>query len=83
MWYQKAAELGYAESQNKLGVKLAEGNGAPKNMVEALKWFTISAAAGNEKAFDNRDKAEKTMKPSDVKKAQGLAAAWMKKNKPN
>ena len=83
MWFQKAAELGYAESQNKLGVKLAEGNGAPKNMVEALKWFTISAAAGNEKAVDNRDKAEKVMKPVDVKKAQALAAAWMKKNKAN
>ena len=73
----------YAESQNKLSVKLAEANGAPKNMLEALKWFSISAAAGNEKAVDNRDKAEKAMKPVDVKKAQALAVAWMKKNKPD
>ena len=79
-WFQMAAELGQDESQNKLGVKLAEGIGIQKNMVEALKWFTISAASGNEKAIDNRDKAEKSMTAADVKKAQALAAAWMKKN---
>ena len=51
-------------------------------MIEALKWFTISAASGNAKAIDNRDKAEKSMTAGDVKKAQALAAAWIKKNKP-
>lgn len=81
-WYREAAEGGYAEAQNRLGAKYAEGKGVQKNMVEAMKWFMIAAANGDEKAIENRDKAEKSLSAADVKKAQGLAAEWMKKNNP-
>lgn len=77
-WYRVAAERGSAEGQNRLGVKYAEGKGAQKNPVESLKWFIIAAANGEEKAVDNRDKAEKSLNAVQVKKAQGLATEWMK-----
>ncbi len=81
-WYRASAVDGYAEAQNRLGAKYAEGKGVQKNMVEAIKWFMIAAANGDEKAVENRDKAEKSLAPAEVKKAQSLAAEWMKKNKP-
>lgn len=76
-WYKKAAEQNQPDAQNKLGAKYAEGNGVQKDMVEALKWFTIATANGNEKAKDNRDKAEKALSKVNVKKAQSLATIWL------
>ncbi len=81
-WYRRSAEAGEPEAQNRLGVKYAEGKGVQKSVAEALKWFIIAAANGDEKAVENRDKAEKSLSAADVKKAQALAAEWMKKNKP-
>lgn len=81
-WYRRSAEAGFPEAQNRLGVKYAEGKGVQKSMAEAMKWFIIAAANGDEKAIENRDKAEKSLAPAEVKKAQSLAAEWMKKNKP-
>lgn len=80
--YRDAAEGGYAEAQNRIGVKYAEGKGVQKNMLEAMKWFIIAVANGEEKAVDNREKAEKSLSPADIKKAQAMAAEWMKKNRP-
>jgi hypothetical protein len=54
--------------------------GVQKNSVEAMKWFMIAAASGDEKAVENRDKAEKSLSAANVKKAQTLAAYWMKKS---
>lgn len=81
-WYRQAADAGIATSQNRLGTKYAEGKGVSKNMLEAMKWFIIAAANGDDMAVENRDKAEKSLSAADVKKAQGLAADWMKKNNP-
>jgi TPR repeat protein len=81
-WYRRSAEAGIPDAQNKLGAKYAEGKGVQKNMIEAMKWFMIAAANGYEKAVENRDKAEKSLTTADVKKAQNLAAEWMKKNRP-
>jgi TPR repeat protein len=44
--YRSAAELGFAEAWNNLGICLAEGIGAPKDRVEAYRCFRRAAAAG-------------------------------------
>ncbi len=80
-WYKKAADDGITSAQNKLGAKYAEGKGVGKNLVEAMKWFIIATANGHEDARDNRDKAEKLLSPTEVKKAQTLASEWMRKHK--
>ncbi|MCB1099757.1 MAG: sel1 repeat family protein [Verrucomicrobiae bacterium] len=43
-WYQKAAQLGDAQSQNQLGIKFRDGRGVSKDPDNALKWFSAAAA---------------------------------------
>jgi TPR repeat protein len=43
-WYRKAAEQGHAGAQNNLGFCYADGDGVPKDCVEALKWLLLSSS---------------------------------------
>ena len=52
-WYQKAAEQGYAQAQNNLGVLYAEGHGVEKNMDKAKELITQAAEQGCEDAQEN------------------------------
>ena len=51
--YRKAAEQGYAEAQNELGVMHAIGDGVPKDDVQAAKWYRLAAEQGLPKAQFN------------------------------
>jgi len=46
-WYRKAAMLGYANAQDKLGFMYADGDGVKKSSIESAKWFRKAAAQGN------------------------------------
>ena len=50
------------------------GKGAPKDYVLAYKWLNLAAAQGV--ARKNRDELAKKMTPSQIKKAQRLAAEF-------
>ena len=52
-WIKKAAELGFAVAQNKLGDMLYIGSGAPKDYVEATKWYRKAAEQGDAVAQNN------------------------------
>jgi TPR repeat protein len=41
-WYRKAAEQNNGKAQLNLGVRLAEGKGVEKNLVEGLMWLYLS-----------------------------------------
>ena len=58
-WFQKAAEQGYAEAQNNLGVCYMNGIGVSKNNDEAVKWFRQAARQGH--AY-----ARKTLKQAGI-----------------
>ncbi len=45
-WYRKAAEQGYAGSQNNLGLMYDNGEGVPQNYAEAAKWYRKAAKQG-------------------------------------
>ena len=45
-----AADQGIAEAQMKVGYCYATGNGVPKNLEEAAKWYRLAAEQGNAKA---------------------------------
>lgn len=45
-WYRKAAELDYAEAQNKLGFLCIKGWGVSQDETEAAKWFRKAAEQG-------------------------------------
>lgn len=52
------------------------GAGAPKNEVEALNWFAITAFSGSETAVGNVAILRKRMSISQIAEAQRLAAQW-------
>jgi TPR repeat protein len=75
-WFHKAADQGYATAQNNLGMMYATGQGVAKDLVQAYMLFDLSAAQGNASAAKNRDFLSTKMTPSQIEKAQALAAAW-------
>ena len=52
-WYRLAAQQGYAEAQNNLGVMYESGHGVPRDPVEAAKWYLRAAEQGDANAQHN------------------------------
>ena len=77
-WYALGADGGHTQAQINLGVLLASGQGVERDMVAALKWFTIAAESPGTIAEQNRLLAIRTMTKKQIKKAEDLAAKWLK-----
>ena len=54
-WCRKAAERGFAEAQNNLGLMYVLGRGVTQDDVEAVKWFRRAADQGYAAAQYNLD----------------------------
>ena len=46
LWTRKAAEQGHYWAQFRLGEMYADGDGVPKNHIQAYAWLSIAAAQG-------------------------------------
>jgi len=46
-WFAKAASLGLSDSEFNLAVLYERGDGMPQSLVDAFKWYSIAAAAGD------------------------------------
>jgi hypothetical protein len=68
-WYDKAANRGDALAQLNLGKKLAAGQDAKKDPVQAYKWLTL---AGRGVFFDDED-----VNRQDTKKSRDTLVASM------
>jgi TPR repeat protein len=75
-WFHLAADQGRADAQSNLGAMYAEGEGVPQDFVQALMWFSLSAAQNHKDAIENRDKAVLLMTPAQIAGAQKLAREW-------
>jgi TPR repeat protein len=53
---EKLAEQGLAKAQYNLGLMYKSGEGTPQDYAAAIKWFTKSAAQGNDGAQTKLDK---------------------------
>lgn len=53
VWYQKAAQHGYAAAQNSLGYAYEWGQGIEMNMQHALRWYRQAAEQGHAQAQNN------------------------------
>jgi TPR repeat protein len=60
-----------------------DGNGVPKDYVQAHKWFNLAApkyeaseALRPETAIQNRDRVAAKMTPAQIAEAQRLAREW-------
>jgi len=52
-WYRKAAERGFAEAQNNLGLMYVLGRGVPQDDSAAVRWFRKAAEQGYAPAQSN------------------------------
>jgi hypothetical protein len=52
-WYRLAADQGYADSRNNLGVMYEHGRGVPQSLSEAVEWYRLAADQGNAAAQNN------------------------------
>jgi S1-C subfamily serine protease len=85
-WYRKSAEQGHYSAQFNLGVCYASGAGAPKDYVQAYKWFSLASAVGytwdestTKSAKNNLEIAEARMTPGQIAEAQRLAREFKPK----
>jgi localization factor PodJL len=46
-WFAKAASLGLSDSEFNLAVLYERGDGVPQSLVDAFKWYSIAATAGD------------------------------------
>jgi TPR repeat protein len=77
--WRPLAEQGDAEAQYKLGTMYDIGHGVPQDYVEAHKWYSLAAAAGEPSATFFRDDTAKSMTPAQIAEAQRLAREWQAK----
>jgi TPR repeat protein len=75
-WYQRAANQGHGRSRANLGVMYYNGDGVPKNYVEAYMWFDLALAAGFEDAVKYRSLVEEMMTPEQIAEARKRAKGW-------
>ena len=75
-WFRLAADQGRPDAQSNLGVMYAEGEGVPRDDVQALMWFTLAADQNHKDAIENRDNAASTMTAAQIAVAKKLAREW-------
>jgi TPR repeat protein len=76
-WYLKAANQGWAVAEYDLGIFYSRGEGAPKNDIEAYKWFSLAAAQGFEGSATQRDLLARTMSRTEVVEGQRLSSEFV------
>ena len=80
-WFQLAATQGHAKAQYNLGTLYREGLGVPQDFVMAHLWLNLATSRlvdedERELAAEERDDLAEEMPPSQLAKAQRLAAEW-------
>jgi TPR repeat protein len=78
--FKPLAEQGDSDAQFCLGVMYTNGNGVPKDYIQAHMWLNLAAMAGDKKTDELRVFVEKRMTHFDISAAQQLAREWMKKH---
>ncbi|MGO9021708.1 MAG: tetratricopeptide repeat protein [Syntrophobacteraceae bacterium] len=75
------AERGEAPAQFYLGVMYENGQGVPKDYVQAHKWFELAAAQGDSEARKRMDLLAEKMTPAQIAEAISLARDWKPKRR--
>ena len=72
---RKAARQNNPIAQNRLAWVLVNGEGAPADKVEALKWHLVAKTAG--KGDPILDESFADLSPADRAKAEAAARRWL------
>jgi TPR repeat protein len=76
-WYRLAAEQGYANAQNNLGLMYEYGQGVLQDNILSHMWYNIASANGTKKSSERRDEIAAKMTAADISKAQAIAKECM------
>jgi TPR repeat protein len=76
-WFSLAADEGVAISQENLGVLYANGDGVPKDMIQAHRWLNLSRINGQGTAAEKLATIERGMSAQDIARATELAQQWL------
>jgi uncharacterized protein len=68
--FRKGAQAGDALSQANLGIMIAEGQGAPQDMVDGLAWIYLAQAQGNVRVAKPVASLEQALGPEGITKAR-------------
>lgn len=79
--FKQLADKGHVDSQERLGLSYAKGEGVARDWVQADMWFSIAAASGKETSANNKKVVEVHMLPEKVAEANKLAQEWLEKHK--
>ena len=71
--FRLLAEQGHTEAQMNLGIMYSQGQGVPKDDVQAYGWYTLAGGQGNDLAEEFKNHLEKSMTPTQLAEAQRLA----------
>ena len=74
----KAAEQGYDDTQNNLGIMYYKGEGVPQDDAEAYTWFAVAVANGHEHAKDNLAMVKSRLNQDQLAVAQQRATQLFK-----
>lgn len=72
-----AAATGSPDVFYELGMKYSAGRGVELDLVEAHKWFNLSAMRGNEQAKAYRQELSREMSRDQIANAQRRAREWL------
>lgn len=75
-WFVRAANSGHVDAQYNSCHMYSAGDGAARSEIDAYKWCDIAAAAGHQKARENRDFIAQRMSAEQVGRAKLLSTQW-------
>jgi len=78
-WYRLAADQGHPVGQLNLGTMYYNGQGVPKDLVEAYAWWFISAAGGDADAANNCSVVARELTPEQLSQGQKRASELLEK----
>jgi TPR repeat protein len=79
---RQAAARGSDAAQLEMGILYEFGYNMPKNDINALAWYQVSADRGNALATKRRDLLKAKMKPDDVETAMKLSRELVEQKPP-
>ncbi len=72
--FRLLANQGHAQAQVNLGIMSSQGQGVPKDSVQAYRWYTLAAGQGDDLAGKFQDHLEKSMSLEQLAEAHLLEA---------
>ncbi len=75
-WMCLAGHTGDNEMRRQLGMRYRDSSPATQDLIQAYKWFSLAAIAGDKSAKWSRDHLSPQMDPAQLAEAERLVAEW-------